>query len=148
MAVENHLDQTKTHVARLEEAFDYLDEQAMRKACAGMRGLIEEGDEHAREDYGEDGLRDAVIIGGAQRIEHYEIAAYGTALAHARLLLLDDVADLLEATLAEEKEADERLTEIAEEVVNLDAAGEDEDDEIDEQPRSATTQAPAERSRR
>jgi hypothetical protein len=72
---------------------------------------------------------DAVIIGSAQRVEHYEIAAYGTVLAHARLLELDDVASLLEETLDEEKDADKKLTEIAESVVNLDAASKDEDEE-------------------
>jgi hypothetical protein len=94
-----------------------------------MKGLLEEGDEHAGEDYDDDGLRDAAIIGSAQRVEHYEIAAYGTILAHARLLGLDEVVTLLEPTLEEEKAADEKLTAIAEGVVNLDAADEDADEE-------------------
>jgi ferritin-like metal-binding protein YciE len=91
-----------------------------------MKGIIEEGDEHAGENYEHDGLRDAAIIGAAQRVEHYEIAAYGTVIAHARLLGLDDVASLLEETLEEERAADEKLTEIAETVVNVDAESEEE----------------------
>src|SRR5262245_8081008 len=102
-----------------------------------MKGLVEEGDEHAGEDYDDDGLRDAAIIGAAQRVEHYEIAAYGTAIAHARLLELDDIASLLHETLEEEKAADEKLTEIAESVVNLDAASREDDAmESRRQPRS------------
>jgi ferritin-like metal-binding protein YciE len=127
-ALEDHLGETEQHVSRLEEAFDHLDMPAKAKTCAGMKGLIEEGDEHVGEDYDDDGLRDAAIIGAAQRVEHYEIAAYGTAIAHARLLELDDVVNLLRETLDEEKAADKKLTEIAETVVNLDAASEDEDD--------------------
>ena len=125
-AFQHHLDETEEQVARLEQAFDQLDTAAKAKTCAGMKGLIEEGDEHAGEDYDDDGLRDAAIIGAAQRVEHYEIAAYGTAIAHARLLELDDVVSLLTETLDEEKAADKRLTDIAESVVNLDAATEDE----------------------
>jgi ferritin-like metal-binding protein YciE len=125
-AIESHLAETEEHVNRLEQAFEALGENAKAKPCAGMRGLIEEGEEHVGEDYDDDGLRDAVIIGSAQRVEHYEIAAYGTLLAHAKLLGLDEVISILEPTLEEEKAADEKLTEIAEGVVNLDAADEDE----------------------
>src|SRR5688572_189646 len=125
-ALDDHLGETQNQVARLEQAFDLLDEPAKGKPCKGMQGLIEEGDEHAKEDYDDDDLRDAIIIGSAQRVEHYEIAGYGTAIAHARLLGLDDVVNLLEATLAEEKAADQTLTEVAETVVNLEAAADDE----------------------
>jgi ferritin-like metal-binding protein YciE len=128
-ALRSHLGETEEHVARIEQAFDQLDAPVKAKTCAGMKGLVEEGDEHAGEDYDHDGLRDAAIIGAAQRVEHYEIAAYGTAIAHARLLELDDVVSLLEETLDEEKAADKKLTNIAESVVNLDAASEDEDEE-------------------
>src|SRR5262245_32235830 len=125
-ALQNHLDETEEQVSRLERAFDELDMPAKAKTCAGMKGLLEEGDEHAGDDYDHDGLRDAAIIGAAQRVEHYEMAAYGTAIAHARLLELEDVVSLLEETLEEEKAADKTLTEIAESVVNLDAESEDE----------------------
>jgi ferritin-like metal-binding protein YciE len=128
-ALEEHLDETEQQVQRLEQAFEHLGERAKAKPCAGMRGLIEEGDEHVGEDYEDDDLRDAVIIGSAQRVEHYEIAAYGTAIAHARLLEQEDVVELLEESLGEEKAADEKLTEIAESVVNLEATQEDEDEE-------------------
>jgi ferritin-like metal-binding protein YciE len=128
-ALEQHLDETQNQVARLEQVFELLDEQARSRPCEGMKGLIEEGDEHVKEDYDDDDLRDAMIIGSAQRVEHYEIAGYGTAIAHARLLGLDDVVDLLEATLAEEKSADQKLTEVAETVVNLEAAAADQETE-------------------
>ena len=128
-ALQEHLDETETQVSRLEQVFELLDERPKAKPCEGMKGLIEEGDEHAKEDYDDDDLRDAMIIGSAQRVEHYEIAGYGTAIAHARLLGLDDVVELLESTLEEEKAADVKLTEIAESVVNLEAAAGDEDEE-------------------
>lgn len=131
-ALQEHLQETEGQIARLEEAFEHLDEKAKGKPCAGMRGIIEEGDEHVGEDYEDDGLRDAVIIGSAQRVEHYEMAAYGTAIAHARLLELDDIAGLLEESLEEEKAADARLTEIAESVVNLEAASEEGDEDSEE----------------
>jgi len=126
-ALEEHLGETENQVSRLEQVFSVLDERPKAKPCEGMKGLITEGDEHAKEDYDDDDLRDAIIIGSAQRVEHYEIAGYGTAIAHARLLGLDDVVELLEETLEEEKAADLKLTQIAESVVNLEAA--DESDE-------------------
>jgi ferritin-like metal-binding protein YciE len=125
-ALEHHLEETEGHVSRLEQAFQRLGETAKAKPCAGMRGIIEEGDEHANEDYDDDALRDAAIIGSAQRVEHYEIAAYGTAIAHARLLGRNEIANLLEASLAEEKAADKKLTQIAQGAVNLEAANETE----------------------
>jgi len=128
-ALDQHLQETEGQVARLEEAFEHLGERAKGKPCAGMRGIIEEGDEHVGEDYEDDDLRDAVIIGSAQRVEHYEIAAYGTAIAHARLLEQEDVVRLLEESLEEEKAADRKLTEIAESVVNLEAADAGEEDD-------------------
>jgi len=125
-ALQSHLDETEEHVSRIEQAFEELDQSPKARTCAGMKGLIAEGDEHAGEDYDHDGLRDAAIIGSAQRVEHYEIAAYGTAIAHARLLELDEVVSLLEDTLEEEKAADRKLTEIAESIVNIDAESADE----------------------
>jgi len=128
-ALQEHLGETQNQVARLEQVFELLEERPKAKPCEAMKGLIAEGDEHAKEDYEYDDLRDAMIIGSAQRVEHYEIAGYGTAIAHARLLELDDVVRLLEETLAEEKAADEKLTEIAESVVNIEAAAGDEEEE-------------------
>jgi len=144
-AIDAHLEETREHVTRLEQAFDALDTPARAKTCAAMKGLIEEGDEHAGEDYADEGLKDAAIIGSAQRVEHYEIAAYGTAIAHAKLLELDDVVALLESTLEEEKAADSKLTEIAESVVNLDASAGDSDDEESEENDEQGAGEPARR---
>lgn len=134
-ALEEHLGETENQVSRLEQVFNALDERPKAKPCAGMKGLIEEGDEHAKEDYDDDDLRDAIIIGSAQRVEHYEIAGYGTAIAHARLLGLDDVVELLEETLEEEKAADVKLTQIAEAVVNLEAADESDEESMESSRR-------------
>jgi ferritin-like metal-binding protein YciE len=127
-ALQDHLAETQTQVGRLEEAFELMGEAAKGKPCAGMKGILEEGDEHVGEDYDDDGLRDAVIIGSAQRVEHYEIAAYGTTIAHAKLLGENEIVQLLVASMNEEKAADKKLTDIAESVVNLDAANEDDDE--------------------
>jgi ferritin-like metal-binding protein YciE len=132
-ALEDHLEETEGHVERLEEIFEYLDMKPGRKKCKGMEGLLEEGEEHFTEQE-EGALRDAAIIAAAQRVEHYEIAAYGTAVAYARELGIDEAANLLEATLEEERGADERLSEIAESEVNEDAAAEEEE-VVDVRPR-------------
>ena len=92
-----------------------LEEKAAGKKCLGMEGLVKEGAETIQEDY-EDAVKDAAIIGAAQRVEHYEIAAYGTTRELARLLGEDEHVSLLEQTLAEEKQTDERLTQLAEEM--------------------------------
>jgi len=107
-----HLEETKEHVARLERVFKLLDEPAKAKTCPAMKGLIEEGSE-ALEEKEESALRDAQIIGSAQRIEHYEMAAYGTARTLAETLGEDEVAEILQTTLDEEGEADKKLTEAA-----------------------------------
>jgi ferritin-like metal-binding protein YciE len=111
---EDHLEQTKGHVQRLEQIFEALDESPKGKRCKGMQGLIEEGAETLSEDY-EDGAMDAALIGAAQRVEHYEIAAYGTARALAEALGENEHISLLTDTLEEEKQTDEKLTELAEE---------------------------------
>lgn len=116
-AIESHLEQTKGHVQRLEQAFEMLDGKARSKPCKAMKGLIEEGKETMDEDLSEP-LMDSALICAARKVEHYEIAGYGTVSAWARSLGLDDVAELLEATLAEEKEADEKLTQVAGEVLS------------------------------
>jgi ferritin-like metal-binding protein YciE len=111
---EDHLEQTKGHVQRLEEIFEALGESPKGKKCKGMQGLIEEGAEALDEDY-EGGAMDAALIGAAQRVEHYEIAAYGTARALAEALGENEHISLLTDTLEEEKQTDEKLTELAEE---------------------------------
>jgi ferritin-like metal-binding protein YciE len=120
-ALQDHLAQTEEHVSRIEQAFEHLDQSPKAKSCAGMKGIIEEGDEHAGENYDHDGLRDAAIIGAAQRVEHYEIAAYGTARAHAELLGYRKAARLLQQTLDEEMRTDKKLSQLAEGIVNIEA---------------------------
>jgi ferritin-like metal-binding protein YciE len=112
---EEHLEQTKEHVARLEQIFEMLDESPKGKKCAGMEGLVEEGSEVLKEDL-EGAVLDAALIGAAQRVEHYEIAAYGTVIAFAETLGENDHVSLLVATLSEEKETDEKLTELAKQI--------------------------------
>ena len=120
---EEHLEQTKEHVARLEQIFETLEESPKGKKCAGMEGLVEEGSEVLKEGL-EGAVLDAALIGAAQRVEHYEIAAYGTVIAFAQTLGESDQAALLEETLSEEKETDEKLTELAKQI-NEQAAGGD-----------------------
>ncbi|PYX32799.1 MAG: ferritin-like domain-containing protein [Acidobacteria bacterium] len=114
-AFEEHVRQTSEQVSRLEQIFEQLDEKPTGKKCLGMEGLVKEGAEVMKEDY-EDSVKDAAIIGAAQRVEHYEIAAYGTLRTFAEILGEDEHVPLLEQTLNEEKEADQKLTRIAEEV--------------------------------
>src|SRR6476659_6219062 len=120
---EQHLEQTKGHVERLEQIFEALGESPKGKKCAGMEGLVKEGSEVMKEDF-EGALMDAALIGAAQRVEHYEIAAYGTVRAFAETLGESEHVSLLEATLAEEKETDDKLTELAGEI-NQQALGGD-----------------------
>jgi ferritin-like metal-binding protein YciE len=127
-----HLEQTKGHVQRLEQIFDMLEESPKGKKCAGMEGLIEEGSEVMEEDF-EDSIMDAALIGAAQRVEHYEIAAYGTARAFAETLGETEHVSLLESTLEEEKETDEKLTELASQInQDANAAGEDTEEQEEE----------------
>ena len=109
---EDHLEQTKGHVERLQKIFDMLEESPKGKKCKGMEGLIEEGSEVTEEDY-EGSLLDAALIGAAQRVEHYEIAGYGTVRSFAETLGETEHVSLLNETLEEEKETDEKLTELA-----------------------------------
>lgn len=110
---EKHLKQTEGHVARLEQIFATLDEKPTGKKCVGMEGLIKEGGEAPAEDY-EGDVKDSALIGAAQRVEHYEIAAYGTVRAMAEKLGDEKAAKLLSQTLQEEKDTDEKLTQLAE----------------------------------
>lgn len=112
---EEHLEQTKGHVLRLEKVFKAMGESPKGKKCKGMEGLVEEGAEVIDEDF-EGSLMDAALIGAAQRVEHYEIAAYGTVCAFAEELGETEHASLLAKTLQEEKITDEKLTELAQEI--------------------------------
>jgi len=122
-AFEEHLRQTSGHVTRLEQIFEELGEKPGGKKCIAMEGLVKEGSELIRDDYPEPVL-DAGIIGAAQRVEHYEIAAYGTVRSFAEVLGESEQASLLEETLNEEKEADEKLSQISGKVNPAAAEGE------------------------
>jgi ferritin-like metal-binding protein YciE len=132
-AFEEHLQQTEEHVSRLEQIFEQLEEKPTGKKCMGMEGLVKEGAETMDEDY-PDEVMDAAVIGAAQRVEHYEIAAYGTVREMAKLLGEDDHVSLLEETLEEEKQADQKLTELSQEINEAAAQiGEEEMEEQDEE---------------
>jgi ferritin-like metal-binding protein YciE len=119
-AFEKHLEQTKGHVERLEEVFQDIGEKPKGKTCKAMKGLIDEGSEILQED-GEESVIDAGIIVAAQKVEHYEIAGYGSVRTFAQLLGKDRSAELLQTTLDEESEANELLNNLAEDVVNPEA---------------------------
>jgi ferritin-like metal-binding protein YciE len=120
---EEHLRQTETHVERLDEIFEGLGKTPRGAKCVAMEGLIEEGKELMEED-AEPHVLDAGLISAAQRVEHYEMAGYGTARTYARLLGYSDAEELLQQTLDEEKATDEKLTELAESEVNVEASQE------------------------
>ena len=119
-AIEQHLEQTRGHVQRIEQVFESCDMPAESEHCKGMEGLIKEGSDIAQAD-GDDAARDAALIGAAQKVEHYEIASYGTVRALAEQLGHDDAARLLGQTLDEESAANEKLTQIAINSVNVSA---------------------------
>lgn len=121
-AFEEHLEQTKGQVERLEKIFGMLDLDAKSKKCKGMEGLLEEGEDLISESKNiHPDVLDAGLIAAAQRVEHYEIAGYGTVRTYANLLGHNEAAELLQQTLDEEKETDQKLTELAESGVNIQA---------------------------
>lgn len=124
-ALENHLEETQEQITRLEDVFQSIDKKATAKKCEAMAGLIKEGEE-IMEECEEGAMCDAGIIAAGQKIEHYEIATYGTLRQFAETLELEDAVELLETTLEEEKAADEKLTEVAVSVVNIQASQEEE----------------------
>ncbi|HXM94666.1 MAG TPA: ferritin-like domain-containing protein [Candidatus Dormibacteraeota bacterium] len=134
---EEHLEQTRGQVRRLEQIFSALDEKPTGKKCKGMEGLISEGQEMMKEDF-EGEVMDAALISAAQRVEHYEIAAYGTVRTWAEILGKQEAVQLLEQTLDEEKETDQKLTDLAS-AINVQAAeqgseGREESEEEKETP--------------
>jgi ferritin-like metal-binding protein YciE len=128
---EEHLDQTHEHIARLDRAMELLDASPKGKTCKAMKGLIAEGEEKIKED-ASPAVRDAALIGAAQKVEHYEIAGYGTVRTFAELLGEDEVVSLLQETLDEEAETDRKLTELASSL-NLKAESGEDEDESDEE---------------
>jgi ferritin-like metal-binding protein YciE len=120
-AFQKHLKETEGQVTRLEQVFEHLGEKAKKKTCKAMQGLIEEGEETIKEDADAE-VKDAALIAAAQRVEHYEMAGYGTVRAYAKQLKEPAVVKLLEATYAEEEATDEALSELAETTINVEAA--------------------------
>lgn len=120
-AFQSHLEETKNHVQRLEQAFKLLDQSADRESCEAMKGLVKEGEEMI-EAKGDSSVKDAALIAAAQRVEHYEMAGYGSARNFAQQCGRQDIAELLQQTLQEEGDADKKLTQIAESSVNLAAS--------------------------
>lgn len=119
-AFQQHLEQTQQQIERLEQVFSICGEKAERKLCKGMQGILKEGDEMMKS--GEpSAVMDAALISAAQKVEHYEIASYGTLRTFANQLGMSDVAKLLQTTLDEEGKTDEKLTKLAERMVNPDA---------------------------
>jgi len=126
-ALENHLAETEEQVKRVEQVFEALGKKATAKKCEAMEGLIKEAEE-IMEECEEGPMCDAGIISAGQKVEHYEIASYGTLRQFAETLGLDDAVQLLQATLDEEKAADEKLTEVAVSAVNIEASQEEEEE--------------------
>jgi ferritin-like metal-binding protein YciE len=137
-ALSSHLEETRGQVTRLEQAFESLDLKPKGKHCAGMAGILEEGSDLLEED-GDEAVLDAAFIAGCQRVEHYEITAYGTLMAWAKLLGYRDAFNLLKANEQEEKAADAKLSKLAESTVNTQAAaaGAESDDEEEDSIASA-----------
>lgn len=120
-AVADHLDETKTHVDRLEEVFELLDEKPQAVKCDAMEGLLKEADETVADSEEDTMVRDAGIIIACQKVEHYEIASYGSLVEMAKKMGHDEAADILAQTLNEEKKADELLNKIAKSEINVKA---------------------------
>jgi ferritin-like metal-binding protein YciE len=142
-AFENHLEETRGQIDRLEQVFELLDEKVRGKHCDGIAGIIDEGKAVMEEDF-DDATMDACLIASGQRAEHYEMAAYGTLVAWARGLGQTEAADLLQQTLDEEKAADQKLSQLAEGGINqeaADAASPDEDEDEDEEKPAAPSRA-------
>jgi ferritin-like metal-binding protein YciE len=135
-AFEEHLEQTKEQLKRLDRVFKAIGEKPESKTCEGMQGLLKEGQKMISE-IPKSPVLDAAIIGAAQKVEHYEISGYGTARTMAEMLGQQDAAELLEETLDEEKATDETLTEIAETIM----AGEDSEDEEEEEEEEIEEEA-------
>ena len=149
-AFESHLEETRGQIEKLERVFASLDEKVRGKHCDGIAGILEEGKAVMEEDF-DDQTMDACLIASGQRAEHYEMAAYGTLVAWARVMNHEEAAVLLEEILEQEKAADEKLTQLAESGINESAASsedseeesddEEEDDEDDDVPEKAAPKA-------
>ncbi len=143
-ALQTHLEETKGQVERLDQVFEILEKRASGKTCEAMKGLVEETSE-ALEEIEKGPILDAALIACGQRMEHYEIAAYGTVVALATAMGHDDIAQLLGQTLEEEKATDQKLTEVSESV-NKEAIGDDEEEEDEEDEEEAPPAKSAKKS--
>lgn len=123
-AIEEHLEITRTHVARLEQVFAALGEKPLARKCDAMEGLVKEGEGCIENTADGSAIRDVAIIMASQKVEHYEISAYGSLATLARTIGLDELAAILEETLGEEKDADQKLTGLAESEINYEAVAE------------------------
>jgi len=146
-AFEAHLEETRGHVDKLEQVFGALDEKVRGKHCDGIAGIIEEGKSVMEEDFDAETM-DACLIAGGQRAEHYEIAAYGTLVAWAKVMDHTEAADLLEEILEEEEAADEKLTALAEGGINQGAADEAHRAEDDNEEEGEEDEKPAGRAKK
>ncbi|MDX1952998.1 MAG: ferritin-like domain-containing protein [Verrucomicrobiota bacterium] len=140
-AFEEHLEVTNGQIQRLDQIFEMLGEKSKGKKCMAMKGLLEEAKELMEED-ADPNVLDAGLIAAAQKVEHYEIAAYGCLRTYAELMGLDEQAELLQETLDEEKEADDNLTDLAETCINLEA---EEGGEMDEESEESDEEKPKNR---
>lgn len=141
-AITSHLEETKQQVSRLEQIFSLLEVKAQGKPCAAMKGLIEEGEEAAGQE-AEEPFGDIGIIGAARRVEHYEMAGYLSLIELAKHLEQEEIQGLLEETLEEEQEADRKLAEIAETMLNESGEASDEDEEEDDEEMEEEEEEPA-----
>ncbi len=140
-ALQAHLEETKSQIERLDQVFEILEKRASGKTCEAMKGLVEETAE-ALEEIEKGPILDAALIACGQRMEHYEIAAYGTVLALARAMNHNDIAELLSQTLEEEKATDQKLTQVSEGVNKEAIGGEEEDDEEEDDEDEEEEKAP------
>lgn len=145
-AFEAHLEETRQQIERLEQVFESIDEKPRGKHCEGMAGIVEEGQSVMQEEF-DDTTADACLIASAQRVEHYEMAAYGTLVAWARAMGHTTAADLLEETLDEEKAADEKLTALAEGGINREAAAAAHPEDEDEMATTSSSRKPSSKRR-
>ncbi len=144
-AFEEHLDKTGQHAQRIEQIFEGMGQKAKAPKCKGMEGLVKEGSEVIKEEDIDGEVKDAALIAAAQRVEHYEIAGYGTVRTYATLLGENEAANLLQQTLDEEKEADQTMNEIAEQI-NVEAGHgevEEEEEGAARRTRTVTRRKPA-----
>lgn len=150
-AIEEHLEVTQSQLERVTELLEQLESKPGRSKCAGMAGIIKEGSDVIAEK-GIEPVKDAALISAAQRVEHYEMAGYGTARTLAQLLGLDDAAAVLEEILEEEKEADEKLSAIAEDVnaqaLEMSSADDDEEEQDDQDQSNSSSKSRSSASRR